>query len=46
MKRVINRQGHKGVLYLDAICLKASTNLISDFYPKQKNAYKKLVENN
>ena len=39
-KRVTNRHKHKGVLYLNAICLKASIRLISDFYTKQRNAYK------
>jgi hypothetical protein len=45
-KSVTNRHGHKGVLYLDVICLKVSTSLISDFYTKQRNAYKKLTGTN
>jgi hypothetical protein len=40
-KGVTNRQEHKGVWYLNVICLKVSTSLISDFYTKQRNAYKK-----
>jgi hypothetical protein len=40
-KRMTNRHGHKGVLYLNVICHKAS-RLISDFYTKQRNVYKKL----
>jgi hypothetical protein len=31
-ERVTNRHGHKGVLYVDVICLKSSTSLISDLY--------------
>ena len=36
LAQVTNKHGHKGVLYLDVICLKASTNLISEFYTKQE----------
>jgi hypothetical protein len=38
-KRVTNRHEYKGLWYLNVICLKASTSLISDFYTKQRNAY-------
>jgi hypothetical protein len=34
------------VLYLNVICLKVSTSLISDFSTKQRNAYKKLTGTN
>ena len=43
-KRVTNRHGHRESVYMNVICLKASTSLISDFFTKQKNAYKKLKE--
>ena len=36
----------QGSVYLNVICLKASTSLLSDFYTKQRKAYKKLTETN
>jgi hypothetical protein len=36
----------QGTVYLNVICLKVSTSLISDFYTKQRNAYKKLTGTN
>jgi hypothetical protein len=41
-----NRHWHRECVYLNVICLRVSTSLTSDFYTKQRNAYKKLTGTN
>jgi hypothetical protein len=39
-ERVTNRHRHRESVYMNAICLKASTSLMSDFYTKQEGIQK------